>query len=89
MILSAGAMAAAARTQRLSRKIRGESKMMGEESHKGGYNMNRRLLLLVALIYLIWPLDLMPGVPVDDIVVIVLSVLAQMERDRLTYYDGE
>ncbi len=49
--------------------------------------MNRRLLLLVALIYLIWPLDLMPGVPVDDIVVIVLSVLAQMDRDRLNYYE--
>ena len=49
--------------------------------------MNRRFWLVLALIYLIWPMDLMPGVPIDDIIVVVASVLAQMERDRLDYYD--
>ena len=49
--------------------------------------MSRRLLILLALIYLISPVDLMPGVPVDDILVLLVSVLAQIQRERLDYYE--
>lgn len=49
--------------------------------------MSRRWLILVALFYLIWPVDLMPGVPVDDILVLLVSVLAQIQRERLDYYE--
>ena len=40
--------------------------------------MDRRVWIIIALIYLIWPADLLPGVPIDDIIVLLISALAQM-----------
>ena len=45
--------------------------------------MDRRILLVVALIYLFWPADLLPGVPIDDIIVIAVSLMAQKSRESL------
>lgn len=45
--------------------------------------MDRRILLIVALIYLFWPADLLPGVPIDDIIVIAVSLMAQKSRESL------
>ena len=45
--------------------------------------MDRRILLLVALIYLFWPAGLLPGVPIDDIIVIAVSLMAQKSRENL------
>ena len=45
--------------------------------------MDRRILLIVALIYLFWPVDLLPGVPIDDIIVIAVSLMAQKSRESL------
>ena len=45
--------------------------------------MDRRILLIVALIYLIWPADLLPGVSIDDIIVIAVSLMAQKSRESL------
>ena len=45
--------------------------------------MNKRMWIIIALIYLIWPADLMPGVPIDDIVVLLISALAQMPGSKI------
>lgn len=45
--------------------------------------MDRRILLIVALFYLFWPADLLPGVPIDDIIVIAVSLMAQKSRESL------
>lgn len=52
-------------------------------SHTTGNRSSERILLVVALIYLLSPVDLLPGVLIDDIIVIVLSALAQRSRERL------
>ena len=52
-------------------------------SHTTGNRSSERILLVVALIYLLSPVDLLPGVLIDDIIVLVLSALAQRSRERL------
>ena len=45
--------------------------------------MDRRVWIIIALIYLIWPADLLPGVPIDDIIVLLISALAQMPGSKI------
>ena len=45
--------------------------------------MDRRVWIIIALIYLIWPVDLLPGVPIDDIIVLLLSALAQLPGSKI------
>ena len=33
------------------------------------------LVLVAALLYLVWPLDVMPGIPFDDVLVLIAAIL--------------
>jgi len=43
-------------------------------------NVKKGMVIAFALIYLLFPLDLCPGSPVDDLIVILISLLANVHR---------
>ena len=44
-------------------------------------NVLKGILLMLAIIYVIFPVDLCPG-PVDDIIVLILGLAAQKKRNN-------
>ena len=45
---------------------------------KGGSEMKRYKIILVlvaALLYLVWPLDVMPGIAFDDVLVLIAAII--------------
>ena len=38
--------------------------------------MKKALIILIVVMYFVWPIDLCPGMPVDDIVVVALGLMA-------------
>ena len=38
--------------------------------------MKKALIILIVVMYFVWPIDLCPGMPVDDIAVVALGLMA-------------
>ena len=38
--------------------------------------MKNLLIVVAVLAYFVWPIDLCPGLPIDDIVVVILGIAA-------------
>ncbi len=46
--------------------------------------MNERtLILIIAIIYFIFPIDLIPGLPVDDLVVLGVAITLFLKNKRV------
>lgn len=46
-------------------------------------NKTKMLIWVFAIIYLISPVDLIPGVPVDDLIVFILSAVVNNASNRI------
>ena len=40
------------------------------------------IFLLVSLGYIVWPFDLMPGIPVDDVIVAIIATVIEIINQR-------
>ena len=38
--------------------------------------MKKTLIILIVVAYFVWPIDLCPGLPIDDIAVVALGLMA-------------
>ncbi|MBN1915813.1 hypothetical protein JW796_02340 [Candidatus Dojkabacteria bacterium] len=45
--------------------------------------IKKHFILILAIAYLIWPLDLLPGLLFDDLIAILTAAIIELVRDKL------
>lgn len=47
--------------------------------------LSKILVAIAAFLYLVCPIDLLPGIPVDDIIVVILAIVCNFKNSMLEW----